>query len=178
MARPVRSVRARARVARGWSLGFYIAGIAALGSGVLAGAIVAAATGTAAGLAVAALIAGTGVATGSVGLWESRRFRSRAEALERTASERRLYALAEEVGGVLRVADVVRGLGFSTTDAEALLDGLVDEVRVSMQVTDDGEIRYLFRELQPDSQARVRVDVVEESPQEVREAVDGVEPKS
>ncbi len=144
-------------MARGWSTGFYIAGIAALGAGLLIGGIVAAATGSAAGLAVAALIAGTGVATGGLGLWESRRFGQRATRLESTLSEQKLFALAEKEGGTLRVSDVARGLRIKSSEAEALLDGLVDEVRVSMQVTDEGEIHYVFRELADARGPQVRV---------------------
>jgi len=157
MARPLRSIKARARIARGWSLGFYIAGIAALGAGLLVGGIVAAATGSAAGLTVAAIIGGAGVATGGLGLWESRRFRSRAEHLEQTVSEQQLYSLADKQGGVLRVVDVARGLRLMSSEAEELLDHLVDEVRVSMRVTDDGEIHYVFRELEKPAGPRVRV---------------------
>ena len=161
MGRPLQSIRARARVARGWSLGFYIAGIAALGSGLLVGGIVAAATGSAAGLTVAAIIASAGIATGGVGLWESRRFKRRAERLEQTISEQRLYSLAEQHGGVLRVLDVARGLQVPGEEAEELLDHLVDEVRVSMQVTEEGEIRYVFREFEAARGPRVRVDAAE-----------------
>ncbi len=155
-------------MARGWSLGFYIAGIAALGAGLLVGGIVAAATGSAAGLTVAAIIGGTGLATGGLGLWESRRFRRRAERLERTISEQRLFALAERHQGVLRVLDVVRELRVSSSEAEALLDPMVDEVRVSMEVSDEGEIHYVFRELRGPRGPRVRVasaepELVEES---------------
>ena len=46
-------------------------------------------------------------------------------------------------------------------DAEALLDSLVDEVRVSMQVTDEGEIDYVFRELSLGEAPRVRVALSE-----------------
>lgn len=138
-------------------MGFYIAGIAALGAGLLVGGIVAAATGSAAGLTAAAVIAGAGVATGALGLWESRRFRQRAQRLESTISEQRLFALAEKHGGTLRVLDVARGLGVTSAEAEALLDGLVDEVRVSMRVTEEGEIHYVFRELASVPSARVRV---------------------
>lgn len=151
-------------MARGWSLGFYIAGIAALGAGLLVGGIVAAATGSAAGLTVAAIIAGTGIATGGVGLWESRRFRRRAERLEHTISEQRLYSLAEKHGGVLRVIDVARGLRLTSSEAEELLDHRVDEVRVSMRVTDDGEIHYVFRELTTAAGPRVRVAAAEPEP--------------
>jgi hypothetical protein len=161
MARPLRTIQARARIARGWSVGFYIAGVAALGAGLLVGAIVAAATGSAAGLTVAAIIGGTGIAAGGVGLWESRRFRRRAERLEQTVSEQRLYALAERHGGVLRVVDVARELAVASSEAEELLDHLVDEVRVSMRVTDDGEIHYVFRELSGAAAPRVRVAVTE-----------------
>ena len=161
MSRRLRSIHAKARVARGWSIGFYIAGVAALGAGLLVGGIVAAATGTAAGLTVAALIAGGGVATGGLSLWESRRFNRRATRLESTISEQRLFALAEKHGGTLRVVDVAKGLRVMSSEAEALLDSLVDEVRVSMRVTDDGEIHYLFREIVDVSGPRVRVELAE-----------------
>jgi hypothetical protein len=157
MARPLRSIQARARIARGWSLGFYIAGIAALGAGLLVGGIVAAATGSAAGLTVAAIIGGTGVGTGTLGLWESRRFRHRAERLEQTVSEQQIYSLADKHAGVLRVVDVARGLRLMSSEAEELLDHLVDEIRVSMRVTEDGEIHYVFRELAKQGGPRVRV---------------------
>lgn len=161
MSRRLRSIHAKSRIARGWSIGFYIAGVAALGAGLLVGGIVAAATGTAAGLAVAALIAGGGVATGGLSLWESRRFNHRAKRLESTISEQRLFALAEKHGGTLRVVDVAKGLQVMSSEAEALLDSLVDEVRVSMRVTEDGEIRYLFREIVDASGPRVRVELAE-----------------
>jgi len=150
-------------------MGFYIAGIAALGAGLLVGGIVAAATGSAAGLSIAAVIAGAGVGTGGLSLWESRRFTRRAERLESAISEQRLFALAEKHGGTLQVVDVARGLRVMSEEAEALLDGLVDEVHVSMQVTEDGEIHYVFRELVVPQQPRVRVAVVES--ESVEEAV-------
>lgn len=161
MRRRLRSIHSKARIARGWSIGFYIAGVAALGAGLLVGGIVAAATGTAAGLAVAAVIAGGGVATGGLSLWESRRFNERAKQLESTISEQRLFALAEKQGGTLRVVDVAKDLRVMSSEAEALLDSLVDEVHVSMRVTDDGEIHYVFREIVDASGPRVRVEIVE-----------------
>ncbi|MGD8825244.1 MAG: hypothetical protein PVI24_09705 [Myxococcales bacterium] len=163
---PTRHMEARARMARGWSLGLYIAGMAALGSGLLIGGIVAAAGSSAAAWVVAAVIGGTGVATGALGLWESRRFAARAKHLQRLASEHRLFALAETRGGTLRVVDVVRGLRLINAEAEALLDSLVDEVRVSMEVNDDGEIRYVFRELLDQERDRVRVRVEPPEPAE------------
>lgn len=147
-------------MARGWSLGLYIAGISALGAGLLVGGIVAAATGSTAGLSIAALIAGAGLGTGVLSLWESRRFGRRARHLERAVSEHRLFALAESHGGTLRVVDAAHGLHSTRDEAEALLDALVDEVHVSMQVTDEGEIRYVFRELGQGGVARVRVAAV------------------
>lgn len=137
--------------------------------GVLVGGIVAAAaSGSGAGLTVAAIIVGAGAATGALGLWESRRFGRRARQLERTASEHRLYALAEAHGGTLRVVDAARDLQVASDEAEALLDGLVDEVRVSMQVDDEGEIRYLFRELADDRAPRIRVEAT--SPEAAEES--------
>lgn len=163
MSASLRSIRARARVARGWSTGFYIAGIAALGCGLLVGAIVAAATGTGAGFAIAAVIAAAGVATGGLGLWESRRFRRRARRLEAAISEHRLHALAHRRGGVLRAADVARDLQVMRSEAEELLDHLVDEVRVSMRVTDEGEIEYEFREVERSARPRLRIAVREDA---------------
>lgn len=154
-------------MARGWSTGFYIAGVAALGAGLLIGGIVAAATGSGAGLAIAAVIAGLGVGTGGLGLWESRRFGERAKRLESTLAEQKLFALAERQGGTLQVVDVARGLRLKSSEAEALLDGLVDEVRVSMQVTDEGEIHYVFRELVEPAGPQVRVALGEELVEEV-----------
>lgn len=153
-------------MARGWSTGLFIAGVAALGAGLLVGGIVAAATGSAAGLTVAAIIAGGGVATGGLSLWESRRFDRRVKQLERTIFEQRLFALAQEQGGTLRVVDVARRLRIGSKDAEALLDSLVDEVRVSMQVTDEGQIDYVFRELSLGEAPRVRVALSEAEPAE------------
>lgn len=164
MPRPLRSIQAKARAARGWSLGLYVAGVAALGSGLLVGAIVAAATGSAAGLTVAAIIAGASLATGGLSLWESRRFAGRAAAFNRTLSEQRLFALAETHAGRLRVLDVARGLHLGSAEAEALLDSMVDELRVSMRVTEDGEIQYLFRELQTGDSPRLRVAPAAEKP--------------
>lgn len=161
MGRPVRSIHANARIARAWSLGFYIAGVAALAGGALVGGIVALATGSAAGFAVAAVIAGGGLATGGLSLWESKRFGRRAERLHSRISERRVFTLAEQHAGTLRVVDAVRGLGVTSSEAEALLDRLVDEVRVSMRVTDEGEIHYVFRELSDGPSARVRIAVAE-----------------
>ena len=128
---------------------------------MLVGGIVAAATGTGAGLAVAAVIAGGGVATGGLSLWESRRFGQRAKRLASTISEQRLFALAQKRGGTLCVIDVANGLHVMSSEAEALLDRLVDEVRVSMRVTDEGEIHYVFREIVEASGPRVRVEVAE-----------------
>jgi hypothetical protein len=161
MSPPIRSIQTRARFARVWSTGLYVAGVAALGAGLLVGGIVALATGSAGGLSVAAVIAAAGVATGGLGLWESRRFSERAKRLEQTASEQRLFALAVQHGGTLRVVDVARGMHMMTAEAEALLDGLVDEVRVSMLVSEEGEIRYVFRELDERVGPRVRVAVAE-----------------
>jgi hypothetical protein len=154
MDRPLRSIHAKARIARGWSVGFYVAGIAAVGAGILA-------TGSAAGFGVAAAIAAAGVTIGGLGLWESRRFDRHAKHLESTISEHRVFALAEKHGGVLRVVDVARGLHIMSAEAEALLDGFVDEVRVSMRVTDEGEIDYVFRELVDPGNLRIRMAAAE-----------------
>jgi len=81
-------MRAKAQIARGCSVGLYVAGVAALGAGLLTAGLVAAATVTAAGFGVAACLAAAGVAIGGLAIWESRRFAQRAKRLQRTISQR------------------------------------------------------------------------------------------
>ena len=113
--------------------------------------------------------------TGGLGLWESRRFGRRAAELEAAISEQRLQQLAAQHGGALRAEDVAEGLSITRSEAEELLDRRVDEIRVSMQVTEEGEIRYVFRELNPDLGPRVRVAEPELEEQFVDELHERVE---
>lgn len=61
--------------------------------------------------------------------------------------EVRAYRLAARLGGRLTVSDVVVDLGCTVDHAEALLTGMADNLRVRMEVTEDGRIWYDFPEL-------------------------------
>ena len=61
--------------------------------------------------------------------------------------ESRVFALAYKLGGRITVSDVIIETGLGTKAAEALLDGLTDEVRVRMIVEDRGFVVYEFPEI-------------------------------
>ena len=63
------------------------------------------------------------------------------------APQSRLFRLANKLGGVLTVSDVVIELGLGTEEAERMLDGLVDGHRVRIDVSDEGFTRYEFAEI-------------------------------
>ncbi|MBC7171456.1 MAG: hypothetical protein H5U40_03470, partial [Polyangiaceae bacterium] len=65
----------------------------------------------------------------------------------RAKRERALLELAEKNAGVLDVTSVARGLGLSLAEAEASLIAISDGSRVIAEVTSDGRIEYVFREL-------------------------------
>lgn len=147
-------------------VGFGLAGLTWLG-GVLA---VTAGDSLSAALVAAAV--GTGF--GALGFMAFRRGKRSAEKVgvrDRAAAEIRVLALAEQKGGVLRVTDVVRGLGLPSAEAEALLTSLVDSTRVTLELDSEGLLSYHFRELQ--NSARLAPAV---SPPKVR--VDTTTPES
>ena len=61
--------------------------------------------------------------------------------------EVRVFRLANRLGGRLTVSDVVVDMDLSIAEAEALLDQLVDNARVTMEVRDDGLVFYEFPEI-------------------------------
>jgi hypothetical protein len=61
--------------------------------------------------------------------------------------EARVFQLARKLGGRLTVSDVVIDLGVDVKDAEELLQGLVDNVRVRMEIDDNGRVTYEFPEI-------------------------------
>jgi hypothetical protein len=62
-------------------------------------------------------------------------------------SEADIYRLARKLGGYLTVSDVVIHLGYSTRQAENLLEKMTDGLRIRMEVNDNGLIVYEFSEL-------------------------------
>lgn len=61
--------------------------------------------------------------------------------------EARVFQLASKLGGRLSVSDVVIELGVDVKDAEELLQGLVDNVRVRMELDDNGRVTFEFPEI-------------------------------
>jgi hypothetical protein len=59
----------------------------------------------------------------------------------------RIYSLAKKRGGSLTVSDVVVETGVSPTEAERVLESMTDNMRVRMEVTDEGTVTYEFPEL-------------------------------
>ncbi|MFP4373724.1 MAG: hypothetical protein ACLFPO_05300 [Spirochaetaceae bacterium] len=61
--------------------------------------------------------------------------------------EARVFQLAGKLGGRLSVSDVVIELGIDVKDAEDLLQSLVDNVRVRMELDDNGRVTFEFPEI-------------------------------
>ena len=66
------------------------------------------------------------------------------------SSEARLFRLAKRLDGRLTVSDVVVETGLNPPAAESLLQGLVDGIRVDMEVDPNGTVFYEFKELRGD----------------------------
>ena len=64
----------------------------------------------------------------------------------------RIFRLAKRRGGKLTLSDVVIETGLSLSDAEALMNALVDNVYVRLEVTDQGRIVYEFPELMQETE--------------------------
>ena len=67
--------------------------------------------------------------------------------LEGGQHEATIYRLAKNRGGRITVSDVVVETGMSVSQVEETLHGMLDGVRVRVEVTDDGTMLYEFPEL-------------------------------
>ncbi len=65
---------------------------------------------------------------------------------EESSAERKIYLLARKNGGSLTVSEVVADVGLPATEAERRLQEMTDEMRVRMEVSDDGVVTYHFPE--------------------------------
>lgn len=63
-----------------------------------------------------------------------------------------LYRLAQRHGGTLTVSNVVVDLGVEPAVAEQSLEACSDQIRVRMDVQDDGRVIYHFLELEESGQ--------------------------
>ncbi len=68
--------------------------------------------------------------------------------------EAALYRLAHAKGGTLTVSDVVVSFGCTIHEAEEAMNAVVDGLRVTMEVLEDGRIVYEF----PEIVRRLRID--------------------
>jgi hypothetical protein len=133
-----------------------------------------------AGLFLGVPIALLASAFASVLLLGGRKMRKSGEDSSKTAHEEAIYALAEHRSGSLEAREVARALAISQETADALLTNLAKrpESRVTMEVDDDGIIRFLFTDF---ARRRFAVDrpgprvVVEPAPSVRRDAIPDAE---
>ena len=123
--------------------GLRLFGALTLGFGVALAAVSAALLPGALGVAAAVLLGGTGAAVGGLAL----RAGAKASAGAPAARERQLLALARRADGVLTVTEAAEGLGVSLAEADAALTAMADGSRVVAELTDDGRVEFVFREL-------------------------------
>ncbi len=144
--------------ASGGALGLRIFALLSIAGGVTSGALVAVIASTGIGLIVGAGLAGVGVAIGALAAYAGGRVADSAQKLGHTGRELDVLRLAERHGGELFATDVARSLGVSTAEADALLTALSDGSRVAPEVTPEGLVKYVFREVARRKHgARVRV---------------------
>ncbi|MEZ4246661.1 MAG: hypothetical protein R3B99_00245 [Polyangiales bacterium] len=132
---------------RGASTGLRLAGIFGIAGGVLAATAAAMIVPGVGGLAIAAILGSLGVGLGAWGIRAGSAGDERHAQRVDTQVELAILQLAEQKKGVLTVTDVARGLGLSAADADAALSAMADGSRVSAELTPDGLVRYVFREL-------------------------------
>lgn len=172
----------RVVAARGASIGLRLFGIMSVAGGIAVAAAVVALAGTGFGALLAATaIGGLGVGIGA--LSAGSRASSHADDVGSSAREQSILKLAQKKGFELTVTDLVQELGYSAAQADAALSEMADGSRVSAEVTTDGRVKYVFRELQAlqvtggAAAVRARVDVGESAPEEAayEEAMEEVE---
>ena len=156
----------RVVAARGASIGLRLFGIVSVAGGIAAAAAIVALAGTGFGALLAATaIGGLGVGIGALSMRAGSRASSHADDVGASAREQAILKLAEKKGFELTVTDLVQELGYSAAQADAALSRMADGSRVSAEVTTDGRVKYVFRELQSlqvtggSAAVRARVDV-------------------
>lgn len=136
--------------------GFGILGIA---GGVLAAAIAGAVLPGVGGVLVAAALGATGVGLGALTIRAGAKAGASADDRATTQRELAILTLAEERGGILTVTDVARALGISQQDADGALTRMADGSRITVEVTSDGIVEFVFREVRRAAPAqKVRVE--------------------
>jgi hypothetical protein len=158
-----RDASTKAMVQRGKARAQRVLGVLMLAMGLLMAAGVAGVVTSATGLVLAALIALIAVSAGGLSLRAGARNSARADDAERRARETAVLELASKREGSLTATELAKEFGVDVEEADATLTRMVgDGSRVSVDVDDEGVVRYVFRELRPArSVARVRVEAGE-----------------
>jgi len=157
--RPVRAEAPGPPAPRSKGAGLRVLGILSIAGGVLVGAVGAALLPGVGGIIAAAAFGAVGVGIGALSLRAASRRAAEAERRTDTQRELALLRLAERHDGVLTVTDAARGLGISIAEADAALTAMADGSRIWAEVTPDGFVQYVFREMQTHQQGpRVRVE--------------------
>lgn len=160
--------RAKSVAFSGGAVGLKLVGVATAFSAMAIAGFIALIGGATAGAIPAALVALFGVGTGALMWGWGSRVSKTAGAMSLSAGELEILTLAEKKGGALFATDVARAMGIGVSEAEARLTALADGTRVVMEVTEDGLLRFDFRELR---RAHPRVSARVAAPdQEVAEA--------
>jgi len=142
---------------RGSASALRFLGIFSLGATLVAAATAAIVVPGALGVVLATMLAGWGIGMGFLSLRAASRRARSVDASERALGEQRILALAAQRQGVLTATDVAQALGGTLADADAALTGMADGSRVSVEVDDEGIVRYRFREMEAAARAKVRV---------------------
>lgn len=154
---PGRDASTTAMLKRGKARAQRLFGVLALAMGIMMATLTAAVLPGAFGKAMAVLVAIVAVAVGGLSLRAGSRNRAAASDAERRAHELAIVELAKERGGVLTAGEVADKFGVSVEEADATLTRMIgDGSRVTLDVDDEGVIRYVFRELVA-AKPRVRV---------------------
>jgi len=144
---PATSTPAAVTAQRGASTASRIFGATLLACGVLAGAASAIFVPGIGGVALAAALGGVLGGAGIFAMRAGAKGNADADAKVDTQRELALLDIAERHHGVLTVTDAARGLGISMEEADALLTRLADGSRVLAEITVDGRVEYVFREI-------------------------------
>lgn len=132
---------------RGASTGLRLLGIFGIATGVLAATAAAIVIPGAGGIVVAAVLGSLGIGLGAWGIRAGSKTEESHASRVDTQLELAILQLAEKKEGLLTVTDVSRSLGIPAARADAALTAMADGSRVSAEITPDGLVRYVFREL-------------------------------
>ncbi len=149
--------------ARAKSTGMRGLGIGLISVGVLAAIGAAAILPGAIGVVSALALGGLGIGLGAMSMRSGSRASVDAQSSEVRARELRIFKLAEQHQGRLTATDVARELHMSAQEADDALTAMCDGSRVNAEVTPQGIVEYVFRELrlQPKQASQVKVRVAE-----------------